>query len=90
MFGKRAESLAKLNLTKGTKLAARGAMKLREFDKKDGGKGFSLEMRADDVELLGGGAGREPGKDAAPKYGTSGAGANAKHTAPSDDEEIPF
>ncbi len=29
-------------------------------------------------------------RDEARRYGTTGAGANAKHTAPRDDDEIPF
>lgn len=56
LFGKRAESLGKLGLTKGIKIAARGVLKLRDWESKDGRKGSSLEMRADDVELMSAGA----------------------------------
>jgi single-strand DNA-binding protein len=65
LFGKRAESLAKLGLSKGTKIAARGSMKLREYEKREGGTGYSLEMRADDIELLGSKDG--PQKGTAPR-----------------------
>lgn len=53
VVGKRAEALAKVNLAKGSRIATRGMMHQREYDKRDGGKGYSLELRADDVELLG-------------------------------------
>src|SRR5262249_10689103 len=55
VFGRRAESLAKLELDKGTRVAVRGTLDLREYTSKDGRSGTVLEMRADDVELIGGG-----------------------------------
>lgn len=84
MFGKRAESLGKLGLTKGTKIAARGSMKLREYDKRDGGTGYSLEMRADDIELLGSKEGAATAqRNPAPRTGGNAQSAN-------DEDELPF
>lgn len=60
-FGKRYEGVSKF-LEKGKTVAVRGALSVREYEKKnDGGKGFSVDMRADDVELLGGGKGGNGG-----------------------------
>ncbi|MGN2244896.1 single-stranded DNA-binding protein [Frateuria sp. GZRR33] len=52
VFGKRAESLAKLELTKGTQVAVTGELRVREYDRKDGGKGTSVEVNASDVHLI--------------------------------------
>lgn len=54
VVGKRAESLAKVNLRKGSRIGVRGILYQREYERRDGGgKGYSLDLRADDVELLG-------------------------------------
>lgn len=53
-FGKRAEGLAKLELKKGTQIGVSGELRNEEFDRKDGGKGYSLEVLVNDVVLLGG------------------------------------
>ncbi len=58
-FGKRYEAVAKF-LEKGKTVAVRGALAVREYDGKNG-KAFSVDMRADDVELLGGGGGKGAG-----------------------------
>jgi len=60
VWGKRGETLARL-LAKGSKVSVRGTLAVREYDKKDGSRGFSVECRADDVELMGGGAGKRGG-----------------------------
>ena len=59
LFGKRAEALGRLNLSKGTKVAASGRLSVREYDRRDGGKGSSFEMVADELELMGGGQRRD-------------------------------
>jgi single-strand DNA-binding protein len=66
IFGKRAEALGKY-LTKGTKVTVVGELSTREYDKRDGGKGFSLEIRASDVALMGGGQRNESSGDSAPR-----------------------
>ena len=52
-FGKRAEGLEKLGLAKGASIGGSGALQVREYDKKDGSKGTSIEVTVDDVALLG-------------------------------------
>lgn len=52
-WGKRATAVAN-HVRKGDRIAARGALHVREFEH-NGTKRFALELRADDVELLGGG-----------------------------------
>ena len=53
-FGKRAEGLAKLELTKGALIGVTGELRVREYDRKDGTKGTSVEVNANDIALLGG------------------------------------
>lgn len=60
LVGKRAESLANI-LHKGSQVAVRGSLALREYDRRDGTKGQSLDMRADEVELLGSANGQSRG-----------------------------
>lgn len=52
IFGKRGESVAQY-LTKGSRIGVSGRLQVREFERKDGGKGTSVEIVADDVTLLG-------------------------------------
>jgi len=61
MWGKRAVAIAS-HVTKGSRIAARGALHVREYES-NGAKRFSVELRADDVELLGG-RGQNGGNDA--------------------------
>jgi len=66
-------------LTKGTPVLVSGEPYLRDFDKKDGTKGQSLDLDAKEVRLLGG------KQEAAP------AAAHQKKAAPADDgESAPF
>ena len=53
LFGSRAESIAE-HLTKGKLVAVRGSLFMREYETKKGETGHSLEMRVDDIKLLGG------------------------------------
>lgn len=53
IFGKRAEALGNLELTKGTKIAAQGPARARLYERRDGQPDVSLDMRAYDIELLG-------------------------------------
>lgn len=52
-FGKRADGLAKLNLSKGEQLGFDGDLRVRNFDKKDGSKGTAVECAVDNVTLVG-------------------------------------
>lgn len=71
LFGKRATALGP-HLTKGSSVTVVGDFGTREYE----GKTY-MTIRVDDVALQGGK--RETNGDGA-KYGTSGAGASAKHT----------
>lgn len=53
-FGARAEKIGQY-ITKGSRVAARGSIHMREYTH-NGEKRSELTLRADDVELLGGGA----------------------------------
>jgi len=52
MWGKRGEAVAQY-LRKGQLVGVSGEASLREYDKKDGSKGASLEVRVNDLTLLG-------------------------------------
>jgi len=102
IFGERGAKLVQY-LTKGTSVAVSGRLTVREYEGAKG-KGVSVELKADDVALLGGGtradgAATGGGDNGASRYGTSGHGASAKHTGSqgkSDDfgyggnDDIPF
>jgi single-strand DNA-binding protein len=53
VFGKRAESLGSLDLAKGAAVGITGELRVRTYDAKDGSKGTSVEVVAQDVALLG-------------------------------------
>lgn len=53
MWGQRAESKLVQWLTKGKGVAVTGELSMREYDKKDGTRGYSLEVRVVDVTLTG-------------------------------------
>ena len=52
-LGKHAEALGKLDLQKGAAIGGTGELQVREYDKKDGGKGVSVECLVNKIELLG-------------------------------------
>ena len=91
VFGKRAESLGKLDLAKGTHVAIAGELRLREYEK-DGEKRWAHEVTANDVTLLGGkseGGGSSGSRGGAPQRESR----QAATSAPVDDfgdSEIPF
>ena len=88
VFGKRAESLGKLDLAKGTHVAIAGELRLREYEK-DGEKRWAHEVTANDVTLLGGKSeGGSQRQDSAPRRQQP-----ATQPAPADDfadDDIPF
>ena len=94
MFGKRAEGLAKLDLEKGTHVAVTGELQVREYDRKDGTKGTSIEVNATDVHLIGSkpdGARSEsrPAQRQAPAQ-QADASFGDRATGGFEDSEIPF
>lgn len=84
-FGKRAEGLGKLGLVKGAAVGGSGELRIRQYDTRDGGKGYAHEVTVQDVALLGpkpeGGQRQQPAKPAAQ---TSAPGADFA------DDDIPF
>jgi single-strand DNA-binding protein len=65
--GKRGEALLPY-LTKGTKVYVRGALRTREYQKRDGTQGFALEVNVDELELLGGGNGAQARPNGATRH----------------------
>ena len=53
IFGKKAEGGLPSYLVKGQKVAISGEACLREWDKPDGGKGFSLQVVVGNLDLIG-------------------------------------
>lgn len=91
VFGKRAESLAKV-LTKGMRVAASGDMQLSEFTGRDGEKRTSVELIANDIEPLfdrkEGGAGSTQRRERAASQDS--AGAYDGGFAGGSEDDIPF
>ena len=52
-LGKHAEALGKLDLQKGAAIGGTGELQVREYDKKDGGKGISVECLVNKIDRLG-------------------------------------
>jgi single-strand DNA-binding protein len=79
-WGKRAAGVAQY-LEKGSPVTVTGSLTKHEHN----GKTY-LKVRVNDVALQGG----KRDNATSGNYGTSGNGASAKHTAPVDDDQIPF
>jgi len=74
LWGRRAEALAP-HLTKGKQVVVSGELTLREFEKRDGTKGFGLSVRVNDLDLVGGREGTGgSGGDHEPRGGGSASG----------------
>ena len=85
MFGKRGEAVAPY-LKKGTLVGVVGEVNNREYQDKDGQKRYSLDVRVNDLTLLGCKSDRsEPAKDK-PQRNAQGAQGGAFD----DSDEIPF
>lgn len=75
LFGKQAESLAQY-LTKGKAVYVEGSIQTDEYTDKDGNKRKTTKIKADRVQLMGGGEKRDtPAAD---------------HSAPVTDDDCPF
>lgn len=84
-FGRRAEALANI-IAKGDRIGVSGRLSWREWEAKDGsGKRQSIEVVADDVQLLGAPKARE----GAPANDMPVAPAPV-HPVPAADDDIPF
>ena len=87
MFGKRGEAVAQY-LKKGTLVGIVGEVNLREYQDKEGQKRYSLDVRVNDLTLLGG---KQPGESTPiqPKQEPRNA-QGAPKTSFDDDDQIPF
>lgn len=84
LWGSRGETLARY-ITKGTKVAVTGELSTRESAKT--GKTY-LEVRVDQLELLGGGNRAE--RSASPQQQGGNQWSDEDYGAPADDEPLPF
>jgi single-strand DNA-binding protein len=94
MWGKRGEAVAQY-LTKGQLVGISGEVTLREYTDKEGAKRSSLEVRVNDLTLLGG---KRDGEQSAPRSESTPA-QNQQRSAPAQnsggafadfDDDIPF
>jgi single-strand DNA-binding protein len=93
VFGKRAESLGKLELDKGAAVGVTGELRVRTYDTRDGGKGTSVEVVAQDVALLGkreGSAGSGGSRGGAPQRDRPARATDAPPAGDFQDDDIPF
>lgn len=92
-LGKQAEALGKLDLPKGSQIGGSGELQVREYDRREGGKGTSVECLVHNIALIG----------ARPTGNTSSGGARGgapnrerpqRATAPAGDDfeqdDVPF
>jgi single-strand DNA-binding protein len=78
-FDKRAEALSNL-ITKGSRIGVTGTLEVREFEAKDGSKGKSVEINANDIVLLDSKRDGGQRQEQSPAYGPGAA----------DETDIPF
>lgn len=82
LWGAQGERLAP-HITKGSKVICIGELSVREFQKKDGANGYSVEMRVDRFEFGGSKAGAQQGDAAEPGGGRQGGyGGGGRGAAP--------
>lgn len=88
-LGKHAESLGKLELRKGARIGAYGELQVREYDKRDGGKGTSVDVLVSQIDLLD--KRQESGdQQRSPAQRREPAPAKAQSFDDFDDSSIPF
>ena len=88
MFGKRGEAVAQY-LKKGTLVGIVGEVNLREYQDKEGQKRYSLDVRVNDLTLLGGKSDRSESAPSQPKQERNAQGAQSGAFDGMDDD-IPF
>jgi single-strand DNA-binding protein len=86
MFGKRAEAVAQYML-KGTGVVVSGSLSEREYDGKNG-KGKSLDLRVNELKLMGGG--KRDGGQSGGGSRTQGGGFSDEDYAGGDSDALPF
>lgn len=88
MFGKRGEAVAQY-LKKGTLVGIVGEVNLREYQDKEGQKRYSLDVRVNDLTLLGGKSDRAESAPSQPAKPRNAQGA-PKASISDMDDDIPF
>jgi single-strand DNA-binding protein len=88
VWGRQAESCAQY-LSKGRPVGIDGRLDWREYQAQDGTKREAIEIRADNVQFLGG---RQEGElGGSPQYAAAGAGQSGDDfTSSAADDDIPF
>jgi single-strand DNA-binding protein len=86
LFGRRAEALAD-KLRKGERVGISGALSVREYEKNDGTKGYSVEILDADITLLGSGGERGAPRERKPAASSDYAVFGGDDFA---DDDIPF
>lgn len=90
MFGKRGEAVSAY-LKKGTLVGIVGEVNLREYQDKEGQKRYSLDVRVNDLTLLGGKSDRSESAPSQPKPQQRNAqGAPKASISDMDEDQIPF
>ena len=89
MFGKRGEAVAQY-LKKGTLVGIVGEVNLREYQDKEGQKRYSLDVRVNDLTLLGGKPDRSESAPSQPKQAPRNAQGAPKTSFDGMDDDIPF
>jgi single-strand DNA-binding protein len=84
IWGKRGESLASY-LTKGSQIVCHGELFTRDYQAKDGTTKTSLEMRVNEVDLVGGKSDNGGKSEESPSYK-----AQAPSTGQDFEDEVPF
>ena len=91
VFRDQAESMVK-NTRKGSKIAVDGSLNQRNFERRDGTKGKSIEVIVDSVTFLDPNPNRETNSIEEPKFEDIPAPANGNNLDPIDlpDDDLPF
>ena len=89
IFGKRGESVAPY-LKKGTLVGISGEVNNREYQDKEGQKRYSLDVRVNDLTLLGGKSDRSESAPSQPKQEPRNAQGAPKTSFDGMDDDIPF
>lgn len=89
LWGKRAEGGLIQYLKKGQNVAVHGELSVREYDKKDGSKGYALEVNVSDVTLTGGRSENDGSRNASAPQPAS-APADSGGFGNFEDDDIPF
>ena len=89
IWGKRGESVAPY-LVKGQLVGVSGELSTDEYAKKDGGTGFSLDVRVNDVTLLGKRDGDQQQPTQQPRQAPAARPAPQSGFGDFDDSDVPF